>query len=92
VAGSEFLLVADSHIDRPSPAKVRAVVGEEDMCQVAVYLNQERIVEDVIWVEPVKDGILAKTFFDDPVHIKGTLKGIDLLKNRVILVSDEDAR
>lgn len=62
------------------------------MCQVAVYLDQERIMEDVIWMEPVQDGILAKTFFEAPIHVQGTLKGIDLIKNRILLVSSEDAK
>lgn len=60
------------------------------MCQVAVFLDQEKIMEDVIWVELVQDGILAKTFFDEPVHVQGILKGIDLIKNRVLVVSSED--
>ena len=60
------------------------------MCQVAVYLDQKKIMEDVIWIEPVQDGILARTYFDAPVHVRGILKGIDLIKNRVLVTSSDD--
>lgn len=55
------------------------------MCQASVYLDQERIMEDVIWLEPTQDGILVRTFFEEPQEIKGVLQGIDLLKHRVLL-------
>lgn len=62
------------------------------MCQATVYLNEEKIMEDVIWVEPTKDGILLRTFFQDPQVVKGVIKGIDLLKHRVLLVSTEEGK
>jgi predicted RNA-binding protein len=61
------------------------------MCQVSVFLDQEKIAENVIWIEPINDGIEIKTFFDDPVRIKGAIKSIDLIKNRVILTSEQDS-
>ena len=57
------------------------------MCQATVYLDEKKIMEDVIWLEPTEDGILLRTFFEEPREVKGTLKGIDLLKHRVLLVS-----
>ena len=59
------------------------------MCQATVYVDETKVMEDVIWFEPAEDGILARTFFEDPQLIKGILKGVDLLKHRVILVSPE---
>ncbi len=59
------------------------------MCQATVYLDEEKVIEDVIWVEPVAEGILIRTFFADPVVVKGVIKGIDLLKHRVLLASPE---
>ena len=59
------------------------------MCQVAVFLNQEKIMEDVIWLEPTSDGILVRTFFEEPQVIKGVLQGIDLLKHRVLLTRQQ---
>jgi predicted RNA-binding protein len=41
----------------------------------------------VIWLEPTQDGVLLKTFFGEPQQVKATLKGIDLLKHRVLLAS-----
>jgi len=62
------------------------------MCQAAVYLDDERIMEDVIWVEPTKGGVLLQTFFDAPREVSGTLKGIDLLKHRVLITSDQQSQ
>lgn len=57
------------------------------MCQTTVYLDEEKIMEDVIWVKPVAGGIEIHTFFDEPVFIQGVITGIDLLKHRILLVS-----
>lgn len=57
------------------------------MCQATVYLDDEQIMTDVIWLEPTKDGVLLRTFFGEPKEVKGSLKGIDLLKHRVLLAS-----
>jgi predicted RNA-binding protein len=57
------------------------------MCQATVYLDDQKIAEDVIWLEPTRDGVLLKTFFGEPQEVKATLKGIDLLKHRVLLAS-----
>jgi len=62
------------------------------MCQATVYLDEEKIMEDVIWVEPTEDGVLLRTFFKDPQVVKGMIKGIDLLKHRVLLVSAEEGK
>jgi predicted RNA-binding protein len=57
------------------------------MCQATVYLDEEKIMEDVIWVEPTEDGVLLRTFFKEPRVVKGVIKGVDLLKHRVLLAS-----
>lgn len=57
------------------------------MCQATLYLDGEKIMEDVIWLEPAEDGIWVQTFFDEPQLVKGVLKGVDLLKHRVLLVT-----
>jgi predicted RNA-binding protein len=44
-------------------------------------------MEDVIWLEPTKDGYLLRTFFGEPQEVRGKLEGIDLLKHRVLLTS-----
>ena len=59
------------------------------MCQATVYLDEERVMQDVIWLEPTEDGFTMRTFFGEPMTIKGKLKGIDLLKHRVLLTSEE---
>ncbi len=60
------------------------------MCQATAYLDGEKVMENVIWVEPTKDGFLLKTFFEGPREIRGTLEGIDLLKHRVLLTSKKE--
>lgn len=60
------------------------------MCQVAVYLDREKIADSVIWIEPVGEEIQIKTLFDEPLYVKGTLKSIDLIKNRVNIISGRD--
>ncbi|KKO18566.1 MAG: CooT family nickel-binding protein [Candidatus Brocadia sp.] len=60
------------------------------MCQASVYLNDEKIMEDVIWVKPVAGGIQIRTFFEEPVVVKGAISGVDLLKHRILLVSAEE--
>jgi predicted RNA-binding protein len=57
------------------------------MCQATVYLDEEKIMEDVIWVESTEDGVLLRTFFEEPRVVKGTVKGVDLLKHRVLLAT-----
>ena len=59
------------------------------MCQATVYLDEQKIMEDVIWLEPTADGLLMRTFFSDPVEVQGKLVGIDLLKHRVLLTSTD---
>jgi predicted RNA-binding protein len=59
------------------------------MCQAKVYLDGEKIMEDVIWLEPTEDGVLLQSLFEEPKEVKGVFKGIDLLKHRVLLESDE---
>ena len=62
------------------------------MCQATVYLDDERVMQDVIWLEPTEDGFSMRTFFEEPMEIKGKLKGIDLLKHRVLLTSNDVGR
>ncbi len=59
------------------------------MCQATVYLDEKKIMEDVIWLEPTKKGFLLRCFFEEPQEVEGRLKGIDLLKHRVLLTSND---
>ena len=62
------------------------------MCQATAYLDETKIMEDVIWLEPTADGFLMRTFFGEPLEVKGTLKGIDLLRHRVLLTSTDPSK
>ena len=60
------------------------------MCQATVYLDDQQIMTDVIWLEPTEDGFLLRSFFGEHYQVQGKLLGIDLLKHRVLLVSSPD--
>ena len=57
------------------------------MCQAKVYLDGNKIMEDVIWLEPTQDGFLLRSLFDDSREVNGRLESIDLLKHQVRLTS-----
>ena len=61
------------------------------MCQATVYLNGEEIMKDVMLVQPVPEGILLATLFEEPRIVPAVIRKIDLLKHRVILESLEKA-
>lgn len=65
------------------------------MCQATVYLGEEVVAENVVWLQPVKGGVQVTTFFEEPHVVRGLIKGIDFLKHRVLLEQiggDEDER
>ena len=55
------------------------------MCQATVYLNDQQVAEDVIWLEPTEEGVELRTLFEEPRVIPGVIVGIDFLKHRVLL-------
>jgi predicted RNA-binding protein len=60
------------------------------MCQAKAYLDERPIMEEVIWLEPTQEGFRLQTLFGESREVKGTLKGVDLLKHRIMLTSMED--
>jgi predicted RNA-binding protein len=63
------------------------------MCQSTVYLKkgdtEEEILRDAILVEPCPNGVRIQGLFDAPKIIPARISSIDLLKNRIILESQE---
>lgn len=57
------------------------------MCQATIYLDGEKIMEDVTLVEILPEGIRLTVFFEPPRIIPAVIRQIDLLKHRVILES-----
>jgi predicted RNA-binding protein len=55
------------------------------MCQATVYLDGEKLMEDVTNVQPITEGIRLMTFFEAPKIVRATIREIDLLKHRVWL-------
>ena len=57
------------------------------MCQATIYLDGEKIMEDVTLVEILPEGVRLTVFFEPPRIIPAVIRQIDLLKHRVILES-----
>ncbi len=55
------------------------------MCQATVYLGEEEVAQEVIRLQPVKDGLQLETFFEEPRVVRGIIREIDFLKHRVLL-------
>ena len=55
------------------------------MCQITAYLNDEKIMENVMFVEPTPNGIVLSTMFEQPLEVSATIQKIDLLKNVLYL-------
>jgi len=55
------------------------------MCQATIYLDGEKIMEDVTLVEILPEGVRLTVFFEPPRTVPAVIRQIDLLKHRVIL-------
>ncbi len=63
------------------------------MCQATVYLGEEKVAQEIIRLQPVKDGVQLESLFEEPWVAQGSIKEIDFLKHRVLLEQvkvDED--
>ena len=59
------------------------------MCMVDAYLNGEKLIENVTWVEPTDEGVLVRSYFEPSRTIKARIQAIDLTTNRVLLLSGD---
>jgi predicted RNA-binding protein len=55
------------------------------MCQIAVYLDDEKIMDSVMLAEPTPEGIRLVKMFEPPRVILATICQIDLMKNKLYL-------
>jgi len=55
------------------------------MCQVAVYLGDEKIMDSVMLVEPIPKGVRLLKLFEPPMVVPATIQRIDLMKNKLFL-------
>jgi predicted RNA-binding protein len=62
------------------------------MCQIAVYLDDEKIMDSVMLVESTPEGIKLAKMFEPPRVIPATIRQIDLMKNKLLLetINSED--
>lgn len=60
------------------------------MCQAKVYLGNQEIDRDIIWLEPVEEGVRYAKFFGELHLVKGRLQRIDFLTHRVVLAPLEE--
>lgn len=57
------------------------------MCQIAVYLDDEKIMDSVMLVEPIANGVRLMKLFEPPMEVTAVIRQIDLMKNKLILES-----
>lgn len=57
------------------------------MCQVAVYLDEEKIMDDVMLVEPIPEGVQLVKLFEPPLVVTAVIRQVDLMKNKLYLES-----
>ena len=57
------------------------------MCQVAVYLDEEKIMDSVMLVESVPEGVRLVKLFEPPMMVTAVICQIDLMKNKLYLES-----
>lgn len=64
------------------------------MCQAKVYVGNQEVAHEVIWLEPVAEGVRYATFFGGLHLVKGHLQRIDFLTHRVLLepLEEENGR
>ena len=55
------------------------------MCQIAVYLDEEKFMENVMLVEPIPEGVRLVKMFEPARVVPAVIRQIDLMKNRLIL-------
>lgn len=55
------------------------------MCQAKVYLGNQEVARDVVWLEPVPDGVRIETFFGGLQILHGRIQRVDFLTHRVSL-------
>lgn len=60
------------------------------MCQAVVYLDGEEVMQDVLLVEPVPEGIRLVALFDQPHVLPAVIRKIDLMKHKVILETRQE--
>lgn len=57
------------------------------MCQVAVYLDEKKIMDSVMLVEPIPDGVRLVKLFEPPQVFQAVIRQVDLMKNKLFLES-----
>jgi predicted RNA-binding protein len=55
-----------------------------------VYLDDQEVARDVIWLEPVAEGVRFATFFGGLQLAHGRIERIDFLMHRVVLKPMEE--
>jgi predicted RNA-binding protein len=61
------------------------------MCQAAVYLDGEKIMDNVLVVEPLPEGVRLIKLFEADHLVPATIRRIDLMKNQIILETQSEA-
>jgi predicted RNA-binding protein len=60
------------------------------MCQVAVFLDDEKIMDSVMLVEPIPEGVRLVKMFEAPRTVSASIQLIDLSISRINLKSNQE--
>jgi predicted RNA-binding protein len=61
------------------------------MCQATVYLDDKVIMQDVMMVEPIPQGVRLTALFEPVQIVPAAIRQIDLMKHRIILESLDES-
>jgi predicted RNA-binding protein len=53
-------------------------------------MGEQKVAQDVTWLEPIENGVRLSTFFKEPQVVQGCIQHIDFLKHRVLLEPTEE--
>lgn len=57
------------------------------MAQIAVYLDDGKIMDNMMLIEPVSGGVRLVKMFETPRTVPAVIRPVGLIKNRLILGS-----
>lgn len=62
------------------------------MCQITAYLNDEKIMDGVMMVEPTNKGVRLSTMFEQPLEVPAKIQKLDLYRNKLYLEDEKGDR
>ena len=89
--GAEYIAQLDNAVITDTVNTVKVLMAKVPFLSgiSEQYLNDEKIMENVMLVEPTSTGVRLSALFEQPREIKASIQKIDLLKNTLVLENQE---